>query len=133
MTPARRSLLRLEIPLAVLCTAYLALAFAVSITGIPRWIPPALLVRAGLPSPLSGMTRSFVALASGDVASAFAWHPLGPALFTMCTVLPAIAVASWVHGRRPAALARLLRTRSLWLGVAGAFALAWVRQISALD
>jgi hypothetical protein len=125
----RRALLRLEVPLGALGASLVALAALFAALGIPAWIPPAVMVRLGMPSPLTGMTRSFVALASGDVSAAFSRHPLGPILFAACATLPVVALASWLRGRRFEALARLIRSRALWLGFAVAFGLVWVRQI----
>ncbi len=34
-----------------------------------------------VPCPTCGLTRSFVALAHGDIGAAFIWHPAGPMLF----------------------------------------------------
>lgn len=108
LTAGRRPLVRLEVPFGVFGAALIALAFVFAATGIPRWIPPALLVRLGLPSPLTGMTRSFVTVASGDLLRAFAAHPLGPPLFVFCLALPVIAACSWARGRRLGVLTRLV-------------------------
>jgi len=86
-------------------------------TGIPSWIPPAPLVRFGIASPFTGMTRSFVALASGHLERAFELHPLGPLVFAACLASPLIALRPvHVSGR-------------LWWCVGAVFALAWIRQI----
>lgn len=45
----------------------------------------------GLPCPGCGLTRSFCALAKGDVARSFGFHWLGPLLFVM-------ACCYWVRG-----------------------------------
>jgi hypothetical protein len=94
-----------------------ALAFLFARTGIPSWIPPALLVRLGVASPLTGMTRSFVSLASGRVAKAFWWHPLGPLVFATCLGSPLL-------GRYIAKLGP-----RFWWCVAAMFAIVWIRQI----
>lgn len=122
----RRDLVRLEVPFGAIGAALVAAAFAFASTGIPSWIPPAASMRFGVPSPLTGMTRSFVALASGDIAAAFAWHPFGPLVFAACIAAPIIGAVSWVRGERLAATG-LLRRRVLWVVVAAAFAAAWVR------
>jgi hypothetical protein len=49
----------------------------------------------GLDCPFCGMTRSFVALAHGQVAAAFRFHPAGPLLFVaMLAFLAAVAIAA---------------------------------------
>lgn len=127
----RRDLLRLEVPFAVLGVGLVAAAFVFASGGAPSWVPSAPITRLGIASPLSRMTRSFVALASGDVRAAFGWHPLGPLVFAAAVAAPVVAALSWVRGGR-LPLTRLLRSRPLWYVVAGAFALAWVHQIVAL-
>lgn len=124
--PARRAdLLRLEVPLGVFGATLVAVAFAFAGVGIPAWIPPAPMARAGVASPLTGMTRSFVATASGDLEAAFRWHPLGPVLFAVCVLAAGVATISWVRGRRIEYLRRLLGRRGLWMGVAAIFSAAW--------
>ena len=50
--------------------------------------------------PFCGMTRSFVALAHGDVASALRFHPAGPLLFAAMLVgLVAVAMSALARGR----------------------------------
>jgi hypothetical protein len=50
--------------------------------------------------PFCGMTRSFVALAHGDLASAFRFHPAGPLLFAAMLVgFVAIMMVSLRRGR----------------------------------
>lgn len=119
--------MRVEVPFGFLGASLVVLAFLFSAVGIPAWIPPAPIVRLGVPSPLSGMTRSFVALASGDLRSSFARHPLGPPAFAVCIAMPLIAITSWARGGRFQPLAHLARSRALWVGVALLFALAWTR------
>lgn len=126
MTPTRERLLRFEVPFAALGAVLVASAFVFSVAGIPRWIPPALIVRAGVPSPFTGMTRSFVALASGDITAAFAWHPLGPLLFSICVVLPALVAVWWTRDRRWAP------PRTTWVVAALVVTGAWARQIAVL-
>ena len=129
----RYALMRLEVPLGAVGAACVGLAFAFAAWGVPSWIPPAPLVRAGVASPLSGMTRSFVALASGDVTAAFAWHPLGPVCFLAAGSAAVVAAVSLLRGRRLDLPARMLGHRGLWIAVATLFALAWIRQIIVLD
>ena len=54
----------------------------------------------GIECPFCGMTRSFVSLAHGDIASAFRFHPAGPLLFAAMVVgLFAIAVVTVRRGQ----------------------------------
>ena len=108
--------------------ALLGLAVAFSVLGIPP-MPPALIVVVGVPSPLTGMTRSFVAVASGDIARAFWFHPLGPIVFAMCAVAAASAVITLRTGRRPVVVDRIVSSRATWVVAAVAVAAAWVRQM----
>lgn len=124
--------MRLEVPLGVLGAALVGLAVLFAATGIPAWLPRAPLVRLGVPSPLTGMTRSFVAIASGDLWGAFAWHPLGPVVFAACVATPVVAVASWIRARRSARLATAMRSRMLWWSVGLIASAVWVRQIAVL-
>jgi hypothetical protein len=131
LNAAGRSLPHLHI-LGAFGAVVIGLSALFSFTGIPSWLPPALLVRFGVPSPLTGMTRSFVALVSGDLSAAFAWHPLGPVCFVACaSLLPLAALSTW-SARSSKFLSRVGASRAFWLTVAGAFALAWVRQIIVL-
>jgi Protein of unknown function (DUF2752) len=60
-------------------------------------VPPALAERGpnlclisrviGRSCPACGMSRAWVAMAHGDVARSFAWHPLGPFAYVLATVL----------------------------------------------
>ncbi len=51
-----------------------------SIAGMPSICP--FFNITGTPCPGCGLTRSFVSLAHGHIREAFAWHPLGPIMFT---------------------------------------------------
>ncbi len=49
----------------------------------------------GIECPMCGMTRSFVALAHGDLAAAFRFHAAGPLLFAaMAALVVAVAIAA---------------------------------------
>jgi hypothetical protein len=56
-----------------------------------------------LDCPFCGMTRSFVALAHGDIASAFRFHAAGPLLFVAMAL--ALAAFVWTVVRRRPPLA----------------------------
>jgi hypothetical protein len=51
--------------------------------------------------PFCGMTRSFVALAHGDVAAALRFHPAGPLLFLAMAVFLVIVAATLIRRGRP--------------------------------
>lgn len=129
MRAQRRDIVRFEVPLGVLGGALVALSFAFAATGIPRWIPPAPMVRLGVASPLTGMTRSFVATAGGDLGAAFVWHPLGPICFVACVAAAAYATIAFARSTRSVWVGRMMGTRWFGVSVAAAFALCWARQI----
>jgi hypothetical protein len=52
----------------------------------------------GLPCPGCGMTRSFVALAHGDVGASFSFHPLGPLMMAIFVVALVWKTASHLSG-----------------------------------
>ena len=131
-SPTRTESLRFEAELGAVAAALLTLAFVFARTGIPAWIPPAPMVRAGIPSPLSGMTRSFVALARGDLGASFHWHPLGPVVFAAAVVTVALSAATLVRGARFALPATILHSRAIWIVVMLVTAAAWGRQIAVL-
>jgi len=66
-------------------------------------LPGMCLVHAALSidCPLCGMSRSFVALAHGDLAAALGFHPAGPLLFAAMAVFVAAAIAIAVRRGRP--------------------------------
>lgn len=64
--------------------------------------PPCLFrLLTGLPCPLCGMTRAFVAMAQGHVAQAFDAHVLGPAAYALTWAVALWALECCVSGRRP--------------------------------
>lgn len=109
--------------------ALVALAALFAAAGTPTWIPPALSARFGIASPFTGMTRSFVAMVSGHIGAAFAWHPLGPVVFTLCIFMPVVAIVSLARARRFALVDAALSSGWLWLGVGVLILCVWVRQI----
>lgn len=70
--------------------------------ALPRNILPQCLVHqlTGLPCPTCGLTRSFAAMAGGDVARALKFHPLGPALFVSAVALGAGLCVAALFSRR---------------------------------
>jgi Protein of unknown function (DUF2752) len=68
-------------------------------TPLPGLCP----VRAALSidCPLCGMSRSFVALAHGDLGAAIGFHPAGPLLFAAMVVFVAAAVVVALRRARP--------------------------------
>lgn len=131
LTAERRRLLSMEIPLGALGLALICLSLLFARTGIPP-LPPAPLVRLGIASPLTGMTRSFVALASGDLAGAFHRHPLGPLAFGACIAAVVVAATSWTSAGRMERLAGLLSRRWVWTVTGLGVAATWARQIVVL-
>lgn len=81
---------------------------------------------------MTGMTRSFVALASGHVAHAFAWHPLGPLAFAACAVMPFVATASWIAGHRLGWVDRLVTSPASWWTFSAIVGVGWIRQLVVL-
>ncbi len=117
-----------DVGFAALGAALVTCAFAFALVGTPP-LPKGLMVMLGIPSPLTGMTRSFVALAHGDVAAAFAFHPLGPLCF-LASVLAVLNIAVLAkRGSRPRALDALLHLRYGGIALAVVFGAVWIRQI----
>lgn len=56
---------------------------------------------SGFDCPFCGLTRSFVALAHGDVRAALDWHPAGPLLFVAMAVFLVAAVVALVRRSAP--------------------------------
>jgi len=55
----------------------------------------------GVDCPFCGMTRSFIALAHGDLGAAFRFHPAGPILFVAMIVLVAAVAVVAVRRSQP--------------------------------
>jgi Protein of unknown function (DUF2752) len=53
----------------------------------------------GFPSPSCGLTRSFMAIARGDLPQAFSFHLFGPLLFGLFTLLSAHVATELVTGK----------------------------------
>ena len=56
---------------------------------------------AGVPCPFCGMTRSYVALAHGEVGAAVRFHPAGPVLFAAMIALVAGVAIVTARGAAP--------------------------------
>jgi hypothetical protein len=125
----RRRFSTIECRLGTVGLALVALAFVFARTGIPWWIPSAPSARIGIPSPLTGMTRSFVAVARGDFWLAFRMHPLGPMTFACCLVLAINGLYALLKGRALAWPQRAARQKAVWLVVSTAFAVVWFAQL----
>ena len=99
----------LDLGLAGLAAAQLGAAACLAPAGDQVLLPGGAplgglcLVHAALATdcPLCGMTRSFVALAHGDLAAALRFHPAGPLLFAAMAVFVAAAVAVALRRGRP--------------------------------
>lgn len=74
----------------------------------------------GLPCPGCGLTRSWVALAHGQVGEAFAYNWFGPVSFVAAALFTLVTVAALVRRRPPRLPARLMRPVLLY-AVAGAW------------
>jgi hypothetical protein len=117
-----------DVSFGLLGAALVACAFAFAALGAPP-LPPAPMVVAGIASPLTGMTRSFVALAGGDVPAAFVLHPLGPLCFAACVAAAGNAIVVLRSGRRARVIERVFAVpHAPWL-VALTFGAVWIRQI----
>lgn len=93
-------------------------AFAAALLGASAWLTPAgdqLVLPGGtalggmcwfraafhVDCPFCGTTRSFVAMAHGDLAAAFRFHPAGPVLFAALMVALVAFVAVLIRRTRP--------------------------------
>ncbi len=71
----------------------------------------------GIPCPSCGLTRSFVAIGNGDLGTAFAFHPLGPALYLGLIAVVLRAVIAIIRNR-PIRRTRVETTVGIGLAVA---------------
>jgi hypothetical protein len=113
----------------VLGAALVGCAFAFAAFGTPPFVP-APITAIGVPSPLTGMTRSFVALAGGDLSLSFLFHPLGPLCFLACVAAIGNTAVILRTGHRARLVENALRVRSAPLVVGLAFTVVWIRQIA---
>jgi hypothetical protein len=119
---------RIDVHAGALGLSLLTCAALFAALGTPP-LPPAPMVVLGVPSPLTGMTRSFVAVAEGRLTDAFVLHPLGPLCFAACALAAVSLTVTAARGRRPAAVERIVALPHRGVIVAASFLAAWVRQI----
>ena len=80
--------------------APIVIAGVVGRGGLPLPLPPCLFQRVvGFPFPSCGLTRSFLALARGDWATALTYHLFGPVLVAALVALVAIATVELLTQR----------------------------------
>ncbi len=128
MNSARRLMVAFEVRLGALGAACVVAAFVFARTGIPSWAPQAPIARLGIASPLTGMTRSFVAMSRGDLGTAWSWHPLGPAAFVVAAVAAVVGVWVFAGGSVPTWPAKL-SGRNAAAALVAVLVIAWFRQI----
>lgn len=126
----RSEIMRVDVALGVLGASLVTLAFAFAHWGIPSWIPHAPLVALGIPSPLTGMTRSFVSIAEGDLVLAFRDHPVGPVLFLASALAPVAGVLTWLRGERVGLLRHPLAHRVTVAGLVLAIVGVWPARLA---
>ena len=87
----------------------------------------------GLPCPGCGLTRSFCAMAKGEVTRAANFHVLGPAMFTLTGIYWLRSVALLAGWKDAVARydARMMRLRILYV-FAAVFIGAWVLKIGVM-
>ena len=93
-------------------------------------IPPCIFHQVtGQPCPMCGATRSFVALAHGDIARSLDLYPLAPALFL--AMLIGIGYGAWamITGKRVRLLMSLRTHQAIGLIILLAFALNWLAKL----
>jgi hypothetical protein len=113
--------------LATVCGALLFMEMRRHGSPAPNAISFCLFRRvAGIPCPLCGMSRAFLALARGDWGEMFRLHPLAPLLALECGAVW-LAAGAWAAGwRLPFSQARLERfAERLILANAALFLLLW--------
>ena len=90
----------LDIGFGAVAAAQLAAAFVFPRLG-PIGVTCPVRAIAGVECPFCGMTRSFVALAHGRVADAFAFHPAGPLLMLAMLAFAISVVVVTARGTVP--------------------------------
>lgn len=103
-----RQRLTLEAPLLGLLLIVLAVSalvtpnmhLRVGSVDLPSVVLCPFFALTGIPCLFCGITRSFLAMGSFDVGSAFIFHPLGPAIFLALIALALAVAFTLVSGRR---------------------------------
>ncbi len=83
----------------------------------------------GMDCPACGLTRSFVHMAHGRIAAAWAVHPLGPFLFLCNLVQIALAACYYHHGPTPRMRGIVQWYVRLLIGFALLMVLVWLRTL----
>ena len=123
---ASRSAGKRDAAIAGSAAACVAAAFVLPVAAVedgPVACPFRLLT--GLPCPGCGLARSWVALAHGDLATAFERHAFGPLLFGLALVaIAAVALAAARHAP-PVDVARKAASRPS-IALAAVWCTAWL-------
>ncbi|MGO9568321.1 MAG: DUF2752 domain-containing protein [Desulfomonilaceae bacterium] len=110
------------------------LYMTVPVSGAQLPLPDTCLSHAvfGISCPGCGLTRSFVAMARGDIASALQLNPCGPLLFILCCLQIPYRVLAYLNVGRTVSLLQHIEKRGhfiTWLVVAGLIA-AWTARLA---
>jgi len=104
--PAPRAALANQAALGAVALGALAAARLLDATGrvaglpVLGWLPACPLHQwTGIACPTCGLTRSFVALAHGQLARSLHFNPLGPALFAVAGVAGLALLLAWAASR----------------------------------
>lgn len=116
---ARRSLFMAAIGLATIAASFAYAPWSLDgpVFCAFRWL-------TGLPCPGCGLTRSFCAVAQGDLVHGFHWHILGPLLFAAVVIGAPLLLAQGLLRRRLRGVNMILFSRRTAYAVAvllGAF------------
>jgi hypothetical protein len=117
---------RRDVAIAATALAALVTSFVVSRSAVENGpvLYPLRLV-AGVPGPGCGLTRSWVALAHGDLGTAFARNAFGPLLFALAIFAVASVVHSLARRRAPVDLAACAASRPA-LALAAVWSVWWI-------
>lgn len=83
----------------------------------------------GIPCPNCGMTRSFLALAKGDLGESISYHLFGPLLFLIFLIVTVHTATELVMGRKvfPPYYQILYQFKLHWIGLASYFGYYLIR------